>query len=162
MIVVADASPLIFLGKVRRLDLLDKAVGGDVHLPESVHREVMLPGLDPAEAEYLAEFLKTCTIEAVRQPRQFARAMSAADNDALTLALRHRATFLLCDDRVTRLAAETEGIRSLGTLGILLRSLRQKATTPAETRALLERLIRSHSFRIGIELYRAVLEEIGD
>lgn len=162
MIVVADASPLIFLGKVRRLDLLGKVVDGDVHLPESVYKETLPPGMDPAEAEYLAGFLKTCTIEAVRQPRRFALAMSAADNDALTLALRHRAAFLLCDDWVTRLAAETEGIRSLGTLGVLLRSLRQKATTPAETRALLERLIRSHNFRIGIELYRAALAEIGD
>jgi len=81
--------------------------------------------VDPAETEYLARLLRACTVDAVRQPRRFALAMSRADNDALTLALRRKADLLLCDDRITRLAAETEGVRPLGTLGLLLRAVRR-------------------------------------
>jgi predicted nucleic acid-binding protein len=160
MIVVADASPLIFLGKVRRLDLLQTVLGTELHVPESVYEELFLPTVDPAEAEYLACLLKTCTVDAVRQPRRFALAMSRADNDALTLALRLKAEFLLCDDRITRLAAETEGIRPLGTLGLLLRAVRKKVMSPSDARDCLDCLVRMHGFRIGIELYRDVLAEI--
>ncbi len=36
----------------------------------------------------------------------------------------------------------------------------QDMLTPAETRLLVERLLGSHSFRIGIEVYQRVLSEI--
>ena len=88
--------------------------------------------------------------------------MSAADNAALTLAIRRKATLLLCDERVTRLMAENEGIRPLGTLGILLRATRAGLLTRRETRQMVDLLIRAHGFRIGIELYQAVLAEIRD
>ncbi|MEI8241789.1 MAG: DUF3368 domain-containing protein [bacterium] len=160
MIVVADASPLIFLGKLRRLDLISATVRGALLIPESVRRELLPHTLDPAEKEYLEAFLKGCAIETVRQPRRFASSMSAADNDGLTLAIRCRADWLLCDDRITRLAAETEGVRTLGTLGILLRALRGKVLTPAAATELLDRLVRSHGLRISIELYQQTLSEI--
>ena len=88
--------------------------------------------------------------------------MSAADNAALTLAIRRKATALLCDERVTRLMAESEDIRSVGTLGILLRATRTGLHTCRETRRMVDLLIRAHGFRISIELYQAVLGEIGD
>lgn len=161
MIVVADASPIIFLGKIRRLDLLQTVLGAELHVPESVHEELLLPTVDPAETDYLARVLEACTVEAVRQPRRFALAMSRADNDALTLALCLKADLLLCDDRITRLAAETEGVRPLGTLGLLLRAVRRRAMSAVEAREYLDCLVRLHGFRIGIELYRAALAEIG-
>ena len=129
MIVVADASPLIFLAKVRQLDLVHGLLGRDirvpravhrevmapgidtVRVPRAVHREVMAPGIDTVEREALEPFLANCRIEAVPRPRRFASSMSAADNAALTLAVRCRASILLCDERATRIVAEAEGIR---------------------------------------------------
>ena len=87
--------------------------------------------------------------------------MSEADNAALTLAVRSRADVLLCDERTTRQAARMEGIRSLGTLGVLLRAMRENLVSRPETRRTVDLLIRSHGFRIGIEVYQAVLTEIG-
>ncbi len=86
--------------------------------------------------------------------------MSAADNAALTLAIRRSADILLCDERLTGLMAETEGIRPLGTLGVSLRALRKDLLVSSETRRLIDLLVRTHSFRIGIELYQAMLREI--
>ena len=162
MIVIADAGPLIFLAKLTQLDLVPKLLSRDIRIPRLVYREVMLPGIDPIERDVLQAFLASCTIEAVPRPRSFASAMSAADNAALTLAVRSKATILLCDERVTRIMAEGEGIRPLGTLGILLQAMRTGLLTRSETRRMVDLLIRTHGFRIGVELYQAVLEQIGN
>lgn len=88
--------------------------------------------------------------------RRFASAMSRADNEALTLAVRAHADIILCDERAMRIMAESEGVRPLGTLGILLRSAHRKIITAPDARQLIDTLIRSHNFRIGIEVYQAV------
>jgi len=160
MIIVADASPLIFLVKIRQLTLVHSVLGRDIRLPRAVHRELLAGPIDPIEQEHLERFLAKCRIEAVRRPRRFASAMSAADNAALTLALRCKADFLLCDERVTRSMAETEGIRPLGTLGLLLRATREQRLPPEETRRLVDQLVSDHDFRIGVEVYKAVLEQL--
>jgi predicted nucleic acid-binding protein len=120
----------------------------------------MAPGVDPAEKEVLEAFLESCTVETVPRPRSFARGMSSTDNAALTLAIRRKADILLCDERVTRMMAEAEGIRPLGTLGVLLRAQRAGLMKPAETRRIVDLLVGTHSFRIGVELYQAVLAEL--
>lgn len=128
--------------------------------PDARRDEVLAGDADPAEKRDLQGFLASCRVDAVRRPRRFASAMSRADNAALTLAVRHRAEILLCDDRITRVMAETEGIRPLGTIGLLLRAMRQSFLRPLETKDLVDLLIRCHGFRIGVELYQAVLAEI--
>jgi uncharacterized protein len=160
VIVVADASPLIFLAKVRRLELVPTVLGQDIRVPKAVAAEVLARGSDPVEEELLRAFLLRCSVETVRQPQRYASAMSQADNEALTLAIRVRAGLLLCDDRITRRMAETEGIRPMGTLGLLLRAMRQGVLSSGETRKLVDCLVDSHGFRIGIGVYREVLKEI--
>ncbi len=160
MIVVADASPLIFLAKIRRLALVPAVLGSDIRVPRAVREEVLTPRTDSAEADVLADFLAICRVENVTNVRRFASAMSAADNEALTLAVRRRADILLCDDRIVRLMAETEGVQPLGTLGLLLRAMRQTRLTPAETRKAVDALVRSHGFRIDTALYLAVVRTI--
>lgn len=157
MIVVADASPIIFLGKIRQLDLVTALLGRDIRIPRVVYGEVVVPGMDPAEKEAIERFVAGCRVEAVRNPRRFAAAMSDADDAALTLAVRCKADFLLCDDRVTRAMAALEGVRPLGTLGILLRARREGILTRADARRLLDFLIHSHNFRISVEVYQAAL-----
>ncbi len=160
MRVVADASPLIFLAKVRRLEIIGDLWGVDIRVPRSVADEVLAVGADPVEVEVLNGFLRQCHVETVRQPRQFALAMSQADNDVLTLAVRVGAKVLLCDDKLTRRMAEAEGIRPMGTLGILLKAMRQQLISPHDTKTVLDQLIESHDFRIGIAVYQAALRAI--
>ncbi len=84
MRVVADASPLIFLAKIRHLEVVFKLWGRDIRVPRSVADEVLAAGTDLLELDGLKGFLQHCRIETVRSPRQFASAMSRADNEALT------------------------------------------------------------------------------
>jgi hypothetical protein len=121
----------------------------------------MAKGADPVERDALESFLTACKMEYVPRPATYASAMSAADNEALTLAVRVGADYLLCDERVTRTVADAEGIRPLGTLGILLRAMHAGTRTHEETCRAVDPLVSSHGFRIGFRLYQAVLGEIG-
>ena len=160
MTVVADASPLIFLAKIRRLDLIHRVLGDDVAVPQQVRDEVLAGPLDRAESDELHRFLAAVRMERVDSPRGFAVGMSRADNAAMTLAVRLEADLLLADDRTVRRLATVEGIRPLGTVGVLLLALRRRLVDRAEVRRLVDDLVRSHGFRIGVELYAAVMREI--
>jgi uncharacterized protein len=160
MIVVADASPLIFLAKIRQLDLVHALLGRDVRIPAQVEREVLAGGVDPAEKRTLVEFLDGCQVVKVPRPQRYALAMSRADNAAVTLAVRSGAEVLLCDDRLTRLMAKTEGVRPLGTLGVLLRAAKQGLVRPDSARQQLDLLVSAHGFHISVQLYQAALAEL--
>lgn len=162
MILVADASPLIFLAKIRRLELIRLLWAGDLWVPKSVASEVLAGCVAPIEIGLLEDFLQCCHVETIRRKRRFAVAMSQADNDALALALQVGAAILFCDDKLTRRMAEVEGVRPMGTLGVLLKAMQQQLITPAVARKLLDQLIEFHEFRISIPVYQAALRVIAD
>ncbi len=62
--------------------------------------------------------------------------------------------------RILRAMAAAQGIRPLGTLGILLDALRHSILSKGEARRLLDALVGLHDFRIGIEVYQAVIAQI--
>jgi predicted nucleic acid-binding protein len=160
MIVVADSSPLIFLGKIGRLGLVVGLFPGTVLVPSSVNEELLAIPIAPDEEYCLNAFLKSCRIVSVSAPRRYATALSHADNEALTLSVQRKAGLLLADDRLLRRLAVAEGIRPMGTLGVLLRGMEQGLMTGGETRRCLEQLVQQHQFRISIEVYDATVQRI--
>jgi predicted nucleic acid-binding protein len=160
MIVVADASPLIFLAQLRQLELIPALFSGELLVPKAVRDEILAPPLRPDEEHLLAAFLGGCAAVRVTRPRSFAPAMSHADNAALTLAVRKHADLLLTDDRLVRRMAEIENVRPMGTLGILLGAMKKELLAPEATRQAIKALIRSHGLRIRIDVFEAVLSEI--
>lgn len=153
MILVADASPLIFLGKIQRLALLEELFAGEILLPSLIREEVLRPPLPPGEETELRAFLETCTAERVAPSQSPSAALSAADNAVFTLAKRVGADRVLADDRLLREVIRTEGIRPMGTLGVLLHARRQGLLSKAQALRDLEQLVQHHAFRIGIEVY---------
>jgi len=160
MIVVADASPLIFLSRLRQLELIPALFPGELLVPKAVRDEVLTPPLRPDEEHLLATFLEDCTVVRVTKPRSFAPAIRHADNAALTLAVRKHADLLLTDDRLVRRMAEIESVRPMGTLGILLGAMKNGLRAPEATRQAVQALIRSHGLRISIDVFEAVLSDI--
>ncbi len=160
MLVVADAAPLIFLGKLKQLSLIQQLWPGEILIPLAVRDEVLKPPLSPHEERTLLPFLQSCRIVEVDAPEVFARGLSVADNSVLSLALSRQADLLLSDDRLLRRLANGEGLRVIGTLGVLLAARKSKHLPPSQTVALLEELVQEHGFRIGIEVYNAALKEI--
>lgn len=161
MTVVADACPLIFLAKIRCLDLLTRLFGSEIVLTESVRQEVVGGAAAPAEAAELTRFLATATSEQVAAVRTYTTALSRADHETLALALMRKADLFLTDDRLLRELASFEGVRPMGTLGVLLLAVRKRLLTKRAAKGHVDALVRRHGLRISIEVYEAVVRELG-
>jgi predicted nucleic acid-binding protein len=115
MIVVADTSPPLHLGRIGRLDLLP-AVVGRVIIPRTVWGELVQPGTRP---DVVAAIQATDWIEIVEDPGDVDLGLDPGETAAILLAERLRADALLIDERRGRAVAATRGISLIGTLGML-------------------------------------------
>ena len=121
---IVNASPLILLGKMNRLDVL--AVEGQaVVVSDAVYREVearshpgRLPGWDPSSLPMRQQADVPVPIEVVRQ------ALDPGESMVLALALSLRAAGddveVVLDDKRGRRAAQLLGLRLVGTAGLLV------------------------------------------
>lgn len=64
MIVVSDASPLIYLARIGELDLLQKLYG-ELHIPVAVWQEVVVAGAGQpgADAVRVADWVKVLAVD---------------------------------------------------------------------------------------------------
>jgi predicted nucleic acid-binding protein len=60
---------------------------------------------------------------------------------------------ILSDDRLLRKTAVIEGIRVVGTIGILIRATKSSLLTAKKTVQLLDELVEEHNFRISTRVY---------
>ena len=160
MIVVSDASPLITLARVGRLDLL-AALYGRVIVPEAVWREITDVELFKAGVIALsrADWLEHRAVKDTVAALALRSRLDEGESEAIILALELGADLLLIDERPGRRVAVEHGVRVVGLLGLL---------NEAKHRGLIERLtpvvtaIRQADFRISPELVERILREAGD
>ena len=160
MIVLTDASPLIFLAKLDRLDLIGRLFGKDILVPSLVSEEVLLPPLPPGEELRLRRFLESAMIVKVGKSRKKSLSLSRADLAVYQLAIERKANYVLSDDKLLRALLATEGLVPLGTIGILMHAVNKELLTKEEARSGLDELIKKHNLRISIELFERVLEQL--
>ena len=153
MIIVADSAPLIFLAKINQLPLLTGLFKAEILVPVVVRNEILGPEVPPDEERLLTGFLSGCQVVALRKPTRFAQALSYADNCILTLAVKERANMVLSDDRLLRKTAVIEGLRVVGTIGILIRAAKVSLLTAKKSVELLDELVEEHNFRISTRVY---------
>ena len=164
MVLVADASPVIFLGKLRLLHLLSELWHGTVVVPVAVRDEILAPVLQPDEGHVLHAFLDTCKTMDIERPPLCAAALSHADNCVLAAAHKARADLVLADDALLRRLAEAEGFAVAGTIGVLFRACRADLITATAAASALDELVGTHGMRISTAVYqqaRAALSATG-
>jgi len=160
MIVVADASPVIFLAKLDRLALIMDLFPGTVLIPESVRRELVQESIPFEERQRIVAFLKHCRGETVRTRRFSTAALSTADRHVLALAGKHPKSLLLTDDRLVRRIAMAEGLRVAGTLGVIIRAAEAKIMSRKQARLAIESLVGDHQLRISVDLYQEAMLQL--
>ena len=159
MIVVADASPVIFLAKLNRLALVGKVFPGTVIMPESVRRELVGETTPLHERHRIAGFLEHCRVETVRSPRGAAAALSLADRHVLVLAGQHPRSRVLTDDRVVRRVALAEGMPVTGTLGLIIRAAHAGIMPRPEAIRAVDELVTDHQLRVSVDLYQESMRQ---
>ena len=157
MIIVSNATPLISLSLINQLGLL-KALYGQVHIPPAVYEEVVTQGKGRPGAQEvaLADWIVVSEVPEVArgtvQPRP--AALHAGEIEAMELALGLQAKLVILDERLARKIANTQGLDTIGTVGIL-KHARDRGLL-ADLEGALDEL-RSSGIRISDKLYGEVL-----
>jgi predicted nucleic acid-binding protein len=150
--VVADASPLIALGWIDRLDLLPglfvRVVVPPAVAAEVTRRGAVLPGW-----------------VAVRPPvraadaRVFAARLGAGESEVLGLGLEIEDALLILDDREARALARELGLKMIGTAALLVEA--KRAGLLPEVRPLLDALL-DKGFWLAPRVYDVILKAVGE
>lgn len=152
---VLNASPLIVLGKIERLDLLPQLA--DEHVaPFAVLAEIMAGPEEDAARRFLSES-SFPTVEVVLDPAVVTWDLGSGETAVLSYALEHKGWRAVLDDAAARRCARTLGIPVIGTLGIILRA-RQAGLVSAA--APLLRALQSQGFRLHDDVIRTTLKDV--
>lgn len=149
--VVSNASPLIALHQIGQLTLLPQLFE-TIFIPTAVMAEITTVSPKP---DWLQQKILTQPVGS-----QILRAsLGPGESETISLALESGCTLVLLDDRPARRLAQTLGLSTIGTLGILL-AAKQRGFVPALL-PLLDNL-RAYNFRIADSLYDLVLKDAGE
>ena len=162
MIVVCDASPLIFLAQTNRLAIVPALLGDDLVVLDCVVKELLHERAGPVETDRLRAFLAGTIQPAWQGGIEPSLALSASDQSSLGWAIEHNAVWLVTDERLLRRVARDHGIAVLGFCGLLVQAGQSGLLSPDEVRADLDQAINQHGFRISVRLYREILASLFD
>jgi uncharacterized protein len=156
VIVVGDASVLIALERIDALSVLP-ALYGDVHVPDTVWREVF--GADGALARAVPAWLARHESRPVAAASSDGGRLDAGEAEAVQLALDLHADLLLIDESAGRKVARRLGVPSTGVLGVLA-AAKHRGLVPAV--APLYAKLRATGFWLGDELVARMPRDLGE
>lgn len=134
---VANASPLILLGKIDRLDLL-RDLATDLVIPVGVVGEVAARAKGRRSLDDLAFWPDVHVQNCDSIPRDIAVwDLGRGESEVLALAIQEEASRVVVDDLEARRCAQALGVGVIGTLGVVLRARRAgliPAARPVVTR----------------------------
>ncbi len=157
-ICVIDSSPLILLGKIRQLELLERLVA-KIIVPETVLEEIRIGADKDSAARTTMAWVKPCLVADIAIPSSIV-AWDVGPGESQVIAhclLGHYRAVL--DDGKARACASSHSVPLIGTLGMILRAKR-KGLIPS-ARSIVERLLAAGSF-MDLELVEKALADIGE
>ena len=157
---VSNAGPIIHLSWIGRLDLL-AALFEEVLVPLAVHEEVLragphVPGVQAIRDAFASGWLRVQPVRDSAAVLQLTAELDRGESEAIALMRETRDGLLLLDERRARARAGREGLRLIGTIGILQQA-RDRGLVQAVTPLLGD--LRRHGFRVSAELVEQVERE---
>jgi hypothetical protein len=169
--IVSNSSPLIYLARIGALNLLPKLFKS-VLIPQSVKVEVVDKGLRVKAPDALAiervletaDWLKakelTTTQKSAAKKLSENTLIDATDGEAIILARDVKAP-LLVGDREAATLSKLEGVKTIGTLGVIILAVKRKVLTKRRARELVNILV-DQGFYLGVEVYREAMKVLGE
>jgi len=166
MTFVFDATPLIYLGKADRLDVLEN-LRRETLVPNPVYEEVVHRGLRKGyvDAKRVNQFVRDGALQqrSVEKPTRFERLtketkLSAADTAVLSLADEVDGTAIM-DESYGREIADTEGVKTRGTAYFLLLLAKRGDIDAGEARGIIDVMVDS-GWHCSTDLYADILRKL--
>lgn len=165
---VFDATPLIYLAKAGRLELLD-ALDRECRMPEVVYEEVVTKGVEEgyADARRVERAVEDdmLGVVGVTESDVFDRLrrnpnLGEADAAVLAVAADHDATAVI-DETYGRDAADVEDITTRGTAYLVLRLLERGTIDAGTARETIDEMVDA-GWYLAPDLYAKVVRRIED
>lgn len=157
--VVCNASPLIFLAKIGRLDLLESY---NLFIPSQVEAEI-LAGLKKkrGDAKRIVDYLETKKITPVKviALRNLPLSLGAGERAVISLAVKENIKRVFIDEAKARTVARFNGLEPKGTIGIVWDSYKTGKIDKLIVEALLFDLIEK-GYRIREEIFIEFLKKV--
>ena len=157
--VVSNTTVILYLLKIRRADLLQNYTK-TIFIPREVQEE-LLAGEERYRQEIIllqglifSQFIQVVTVPAITN-----YGLDRGENSVLSLCAQKKDTIFLSDDAGARKTARSMGYTTVGTLGILLHSLKSGKINSPEFFKLLEELI-GKGYYISTELYAELVKRV--
>jgi predicted nucleic acid-binding protein len=157
---ICDAGPLIHLDEIGCLDLL--ADFQALVVPEQVWEEVARHRPTVLDVQTPAFHRPPVTVASDPRFRALVKSFSldAGEQAALSLMSDYPEAVLLTDDAAARLAAQALGLRTHGSIGVLLRSVRLGRRKKAEVLSILRGLPTHSTLHIRLSLLQEIIEQV--
>ena len=155
MIVVADSSPLIAMGRIGQLEILH-ALFGQLLVPDAVWKEVVEAATDKPGSSDIARapWIERRTVNDSAWVNLLKHDLGPGEAEAIILARETGADFVLMDERLGRSAAQNLGLKVVGLVGVLIEARKQGLLTDAAE--MMGRLSNEAGFWISPELQKLV------
>lgn len=168
MIVVSNATPLIFLGKLNAVHLL-QTLYQMVLISPKVYAEAIVAGLKYGHADAIVLNLyyqkniltmQPLADQALSVQLQNEEGLDAGEAETIGLALAHRAELTLIDEQRARQIARRKGLVVKGTLGVIFDAFRQGTLTPMQAEFYIRQIMQQDDIWISSVLCEQVLAKI--
>lgn len=157
MIVVADTSPLNYLIQIACDSLLPQLYGRIV-IPSGVMRELEHPSAPEAVRAWITNVPNWIEVSLISSmPDAELAYLGLGEREAIQLAEEQHADLLLMDERKGRQEAKLRGLRTTGTLGVLLSAGELGLVEPVSA---YRRLLTETTFRTSASLEAYFLRQI--
>jgi uncharacterized protein len=158
--VVSNSTPLIYLAKIGKLELL-RTLFGEVLIPKEVYAEVVMKGKSlgikdayVVEAAVVQGWIKVVAAYTLKMPIE----LDKGEEEALSLAKQQNIETVLIDEVSARSAARLLDLTPRGTIFVLLLALKEKKIVLDEFMQALNELIDA-GFRLKEEVYVQAIKE---
>jgi len=158
MSVVSNASPLINLARIGKLDLL-RQLYAELFIPEAVWHEVVTEGVGLPGADEVKDaiWIKTQSVTNTPMVSALRQELDAGEAEAVVLTLETQADLLVMDERVGREVARHLGLHCIGLIGVLVEANHKGVLSAVKPQ--LDELRNIAGFRIRDALYVRVLQD---
>lgn len=156
--VISNATPLIALNKIGKLDLL-RQVYKEIIIPYAVYEEVVLDFDAPDDFVQKNNFINVMKIKNEEAKKLFVTSLHKGEVEVMILAKEIKADICIIDDLLARKYAKYYGLQITGTIGIILKA--KKLGIITEIRPIMNELIDSDIY-IDKKLYNKALKIAGE
>jgi predicted nucleic acid-binding protein len=156
--IVCNASPLINLARIDKLDLL-RQLYGRLLVPEAVWQEVVIQGAGQPGATQVetATWIQRAQVQNRALVQSLCQDLDAGEAESIALALEAKAQLLLMDERLGRETARHLGLQYVGLIGVLIEAKHKGLID--QVGPLLVALRAQAGFHISKVLYERILKD---